>query len=271
MKDTSLNFGALKESIMRLSSRNFLTGERNGVDEFAKELKENSLLMKQYLAFKSLNTDKNFKKERLAERFINQTLELFNDVSWESVIEENKKLRLEFLDNSDVSSTTDKNELYNSIQTLIEAKCKGSSFKNLEEEQNAYEFVVNNLMSEKKERETIEESDYPSVDNTWEYATKLAVSNFNKRYSHLSESENNMIKILLSPSDKKINYLKDLKNENTELIEKLIKEGEEDGKELLESFKSKLSTIDTEKLTTINDSIISCMQLKESLESLSIK
>ena len=273
MKDISLNFGALKESILKLSSRNFLNDKRSGVDEFAKELNESKLLMKQHLAFKSLNTDKVFGKERLAERFINQTLELFNGVSWERVLEENGRLRMEYLDNSHVGSTTNSDELYNAIQTLIEAKCKGGKgvgYQHLEEEQNAYEFVVNSLMSEKKPNsEIIEEGDYPKIDTMWEYATKIAINNFNKRYDHLSESEGKLVNLLLSPSDKKINYLKDLKNENNELLNTLISLSEEDGRGILESFKSKLDTIDPEKVTEINDSIISCFQLKESLEGLS--
>ncbi len=271
MKHISLNFGALKESILKLSSRDFLSESRNGVDEFAKELENSTTLMKQQLAFKALNTDKQFGRERLAERFINQTLELFNGVSWQDILKENENLRKKYLDNTYVGSTTGNDDLYNAIHTLMEAKCMRSQFKDLEKEQSAYEMVVDHLLSEKEnnESEVIEESDYPQ-DNMWEYITKLAVNNFSERYSHLSESELKLVNLLLSPSDKKINYLKDLKNENFELINSLVNEEEEDkeGVAILESFKTKLEAIDPEKVTELNDSIISCFQLKENLEGL---
>lgn len=270
MKYISLNFGAIKESILKLSSRDFLSESRNGIDDFSKELEKSATLMKQHLAFKSLNTDKVFERERLAERFINQTLELFNGVSWQEVIKENENLRKKYLDNSHVGSTTGKDKIYNSIHTLIEAKCMRSNFKDLEREQDAYETVVNSLISEKenKESEIIESSDYPK-NNMWEFITKLAVNNFNERYSHLSESELNLVNLLLSPFDKKKNYLKDLKKENFDIIDNLVKEEKDkEGVYILESFKSKLESIDPEKITEINNSIISCFQLKESLEDI---
>lgn len=271
MKDISLNFGALKESILKLSSREFLNNERNSIDGFAKELNESPLLMKQHLAFKSLNTNKTFGKERLAERFINQTLELFNGVSWEDLLKENERLRKEYLDNSHVGSTSKNDELYNAIQTLIEARCKGARYQHLEEEQNAYEFVVDFLLSE-KESEVIEETDLPKVDKMWEYVTKLAINNFNERYSHLSESEGKLVHLLLSPKDNKVNYLKDLVKETSEKIDSLLEnEKEGEGNSILETFKDKLSKIDPEKTTELNDSIISCFQLKENLEGLSEK
>ena len=103
----------------------------------------------------------------------------------------------------------------------------------------------------------------------WEYVTKVALNNFGERYSELSECEVELVKLLTSPFDSKVNYLKDLKNENTELINKLISESdEEEGNAILESFKSKIDKIEVDKPTELNDSIIACFQLKENLAKL---
>lgn len=269
MKEVNLNFGALKESILKLSSRDFVNENRKGynVNKFAKEINDSPLLMKQHLVFKSLNTDKTFGKERLAERFINQTLQIFNNVKWEDVLKENERLRKEYLDNTHVGSTTNNDNLYNAIHTLIESKCKGNKFTKIEEEQNAYEFVVNSLMSNKGNK-VIEESDYPKKEKMWQFITNLAVNNFQERYSHLSESEIKLVKILLSPHDNKLNYLKDLKQENLTIIASLIKESKEEDNSILESFRKKINNINEESSPEINDSIISCFQLKENLQTL---
>ena len=263
--DVKLNFGALRESILRLSSRNFINEQRSGVDVFVEDINESVTLKKQHLVFNSLTTDKQFTKERLAERFINQTLKLMDNVSWEDgVLKENEKLRFKYLDSTHVGSTTEKDELFNAIHKLMEAKCMGNRFNDIESEQEAYELVINYLM-ESKEVQSEEVSDEPSMPS-WRYVTKMAINNFNERYSHLSESDKELVKVLISDFSKKSNYLQDIKNENIEKLDKLINESEDDNdKTLFKSFKNKVELINPENITSIDEAIISCYELRNSI------
>ncbi len=265
MKDISLNFGVIKESILRLKTREFLNGERLGVDSFIKTLNESTILKKQSLVFKAFDTNKQFKKERLAERFINQTMEVMKGVKWDELIKENRTVRITYLDNTHVGSgSPEKEVLFNHVHALIEAKCKGQGNYDIEKEQNAYEYVLEHLMSEKAEQEVIEESDEPQV--SWEYVTKLAISSFNKRYSHLNESELKLVKILTSDNSTKINHLKDLKSENLDIIKKLkTSEISDEDRKIFESFETKLNNINPESTTDLDDALISCLDLKENL------
>lgn len=266
MKDISLNFGVIKESILRLKTRNFINNERLGIDSFIKTLNENSILKKQSLIFKAFDTNQQFKKERLAERFINQTLEIINGVKWDSLINENRTIRITYLDSTHVGSAVPEKEVYyNHIHNLIEAKCKGQGNYDIEKEQISYEYVIEHLMSEKENSQIIESSDEPNL--SWEYVTKLAINNFNERYAHLNESELKIVKILTSNNSIKINHLKDLKQETLSIINKLKNNSNEDNS-IFETFEIKLNNINPDTIENIDDAIISCFELNENLKNI---
>ena len=93
----------------------------------------------------------------------------------------------------------------------------------------------------------IEKEDYPNI-LSWKFITNLAVSNFNKRYSHLNENEKKLLKVLLSSEDKKINYLADLKNENLNQIDKTLNSDiENETEKLLINFKEKIINLSENK------------------------
>ena len=73
MKDVSYNFGAIRDSIARLSSMELMKeSESKTLNTFVKKTQESPNLKKQQLIFKNIQECKPFEKERLAERFINQ-------------------------------------------------------------------------------------------------------------------------------------------------------------------------------------------------------
>jgi len=268
MKEITLNFGAIRDSISRLSSMEILKeNTTNTLKAFADKVKKSPVLLKQHLVFKNIEDSKPFIKERLAERFINQNLTILRGLKWQDIIKENKEIRITLLENSHVESNGGKkDELFNSINTLIESVTK-PGFSNIEEEQKAYEYVLEYLT-----RPVVEESvsnekiDNPDLKN-WEYITKLAVNNFNERYSHLNESEKEILQILLADDNKKLNYIEDLKNENLKLIDNLLKENKDKDKaSLLENFKEKLGK--TADSFSADDFVIAYSELKENLKSM---
>lgn len=261
-KEISLNFGAIQESILRLGSREFLSNGRKTLDSFTKMMQENPVLKKQYLIFKSLDTDKVFAKDRLAERFIHQTLEIMRGVSWGDVLRENRECRITYLDNTYVGSTSNKDVLYNAIHVLMECKCLGRGSFDVQREQEAFEVVLEYLLKEKEGNKMIEKQDEPDL--SWEYVTKMAVSNFNERYSHLSDSDMKLVKILTTyTNDMKKFVLEDLKKES---IKKIHESKNEENKQILESYEKKIQNINLQDFMKIDEAIISCYEFLENLE-----
>ena len=269
MRDISYNFGAIRDSIMKLSAAELIKESRSRtLDSFTSAIKKSSTLSKQHLIFKSLQNCKPFEKDRLAERFLNQNLQLFVNESWENILAENKTIRKELLDDNHVEAKAD-GKLFESISILIESMTK-KGFTDFEKEQEAYEFILSHLTrkvvaeSEKSE----EKNDSPNlVKDSWKFITKMAINNFNERFKHLNEEEQKTFKILISDNNTKTNYLESLKQESITLIDKKILE-EKDIKslDLLNTFKSKLENMKNVNHIGLDESIISCLELKNNLK-----
>lgn len=269
MKITSLNFGSIKDTVFRFSSSKIINeGQaKNFINNFTNEIKKNPILKIQYLIYKNIENG-NFKKEYLAERYLNQNLDLISKYSWNDILKENKDFRIKILNNLHVEANSKNSKLYESIHTLIKSKTQ-KDFMEIDEENSAYEFVVDYLISENVsypiDEEKIENHEFPNF-LSWKYVTELAINNLNKRYSHLNENEKDLIKILTSNSDYKINYLKDLKEENLIKIEELLKEAPDgDVVESLNKFKYKIQNINENENT--EESIINLYELKLNLSN----
>jgi hypothetical protein len=268
MKNISLNFGSIKDTVFRYSSKTIMSEGKNStfVDLFINEVKNNPILKIQYLIYKNLENS-NFQKEYLAERYLNQNINLVKDCDWNDIIKENKSFRIDILKNFHVEGNRDKEEMYESIHTLIKSKSM-KNFTDFDEENRAYEYVINYLT--KKEPNNIQENTTPEENEipkllSWKYVTELAVNSFNDRYAHLSESEQSLLKILMSDSEYKKNYLQDLKQENLNLINGLlIKESDDEVKGNLTKFKNKIQVL---KEDNVDESIINLYELKMNLEN----
>lgn len=269
MKDISYNFGAIRDTILKLSASEILKESKSKtLDSFMNIIKKNPSLHKQHLIFKNLQESKSFEKERLAERFLNQNLQIFSNEKWEKILAENKTLRRELLDDAHVEAKKD-GKLFECINILIESMTR-PGFSDFEKEQEAYEFVMSHLTRTvvKESEKSEEKNDSPKlIKNGWKFITKMAINNFNERFKHLNENEKNTFKILISDNNTKINYLNALKKENITFIENKIK-SETDAKtiELLNAFKIKIENMNPENYTNLDESIISCLDLKEKLK-----
>jgi hypothetical protein len=270
MKDITLNFGAIRDSVTRLSSMELLKeNSNNSLKTFIDIIKKSPVLLKQHYVFKNFEDSKPFIKERLAERFINQNLSILKGIKWQDIINENKKIRISLLENSHVESNGGKkDELFNHIHTLIESVTK-PTFSNIQAEQEAYEFLLEYLTRPvSQENISKEKIDNPNLKN-WKYITKLAVNNFNERYSHLNEEEKKILGMFLSDDNKKINYIEDLKKENLSLIDNLLKECKDIEKiKVLKEFREKLNKVKNFDSFSADDFIISYSELKNNLKTM---
>lgn len=275
MEDTNLNFGAIKDSILRTSSKEMINeGESKTVKDFKEQISKRPSLQKQYYIYKNIEKTKPFSKERLAERFLKQNLELVKGLNWEEdIIKENKKIRNNMISHEDVRPYDDKKQLFEDVHTLIEASTK-EEFYDIQKEQEAYERVIDHLMTNKEddkdniqEEENKEKSDEPN--EPWEYITKIAADNFNERYEHLNETEKKIFNILISDNNKKSNFLKDTIEESNNILGKIKNdENYKEHSEMMEDFSKKLKRIDENDTTNLDENILYCVELKETLEEL---
>ena len=270
MKDISYNFGAIRDTVVKLSTAEILREEKSPtLVRFTEALSKIPVLKKQHLIFKNIQNSKVFEKERLAERFLAQNLQLFKNERWDIILRENKKLRKELLDDIHIQSRTDDDKLFESINVLIES-ITNPNFVDFEKEQESYEFVISHLTRPaiNESEKSTEKEDGPNVlNNSWKFITKMAVNNFNERYGHLNEEEKKVFKILVSDENTKRNYLESLKNENIELIDKkLAEENLQENIQVLKEFRQKIENMKNINFVNIDECILSCIELKEELK-----
>lgn len=265
MKQISLNYGAIRDTIFKYSGKQIVSegGNSTILNSFLKSIKELPALKIQHIIFENIEKG-SFSKERLAERYIAQNLKLIENVSWEKIIEANRNIRIGLLENCHVEGNGNNGELYESIHTLLESVCK-KGYTDIDKSNQAYEFILNHLLKENITENTKEEQEteeYPKL-LSWNFVTNLAVNNFNQRYSHLNENEKSLLKILLSTDENKINHLEDLKKENIELIDSIMQSGvDEESKNILSTFKN---NIEVNLGESIDETIIHLAELKDTL------
>lgn len=272
-KQTTANFGAIKDTIYKFSTKVLVNENKNQItflDAFLKEIKSNPILHVQYLLYKNFENG-HYKKDRLAERYINQNLKLIESFDWSEIVKTNKKLRTTILAESHVAGATDKSELYEHIHTLIRSVTQ-KTFTDIDLAQESFDYLLEYIMKEKEIPVSAEDGD--KEDNPkffdWQAITKRAVSKFNERYNHLNESERMLMKILISRDEDKLNYLADLKKENLETIESLLQERLDDATiEALNKFKAKMTLL-TEEVnnTSVDESIINLSELRCMLDDI---
>lgn len=272
MKDISYNFGAIRDSIARLSSMELIKESKSDtLDSFIKRTNASPNLKKQQLIYKNIQECKPFGKERLAERFINQNLSMFSNSDWQEILRENMSVRKDYLGNPDVSHVEAKKDgkLFEAINTLIES-VTNKAFSNFEGEAESYDYVVQHLTREVVEEEVSKEvDDAPALNQAWKYITKSAINNFNERYEHLNESEKEVLSVLMSGYKNKNEYLEDVKAESIKIIDRLL-ESEVDrvNHDMLIGFKGKIEEMKNVPNSEVDDCILECIDLKQTLEDL---
>lgn len=266
----TLNFGAIKDSVFKFSAQKMLKeGKENSIlKSFLSEVKSKPMLKAQYFLYKNLE-EGSFEKQSLAERYLNQNLNLVKNFNWHQILQEHKILRkLYFPEEYVVLGTPEKRDLYEAIATILESVTR-PGFSNINKSEQAYDVVLNHLMTKKSLNESDnknEKNDMPNV-FSWKYLTQKAVNNFNERYSHLNENEQRLLKILLQDEKEKKLHLEHLIKDALELINKR-KEKDSGLKETLEKFEVKIKSINLQESKNIDEDIMNIEELKESLEKI---
>ena len=264
----TINFGAIKDSVFRFSAQKLITEQKENdiLKTFLTEVREKPMLKIQYLIYRNLD-EGFFKKTNLAERYINENLNLIKKYNWNEIIQEHKVLRKRYFPEEYIlSGNKEKKDLYESIAILIESVTR-PGFTAINKSEEAYDIVLTHLVTEKpaiNEEVETEDTDMPNI-FSWKYITQKAVNNFNSRYSHLSENEQNILKVLLQNEDEKKLHLDNLIKENFSLIEKAKMTLNEGTKTSLNKFEEKLRTINVLNSKNIDEDILNLEELKYTL------
>jgi len=274
MKMTSLNFGVLKESIAKKASVELSRGYGGDtLMRFMETVKKSPSLKRQHFIYKNIEMAKPFEKESLAERFLNQNLTLIKSLKWHKITAENLKLRTNLLgapDKSTVTAREDKRGLYEAINTLIESNTN-TAFNDFESEANAYSEIITHLTREVKEEssKSDEIATHPKLGKAWEYITKNAVSNFNERFSHLNEDEQQLFKVLTAEGEQRITYIKTLREETRKNLQRKLDVCTlREDITLLETFKEKLMREVGAEILVSDEYIFHVADLNQTLKKL---
>jgi len=266
--DIKFNFGAIRDTIVRLGSTEILREQKNDtIENFMEDVRSSHILKKQHLVYKNIELVKPFSKERLAERFLNQNLDIFRGLQWKDVLSENRHLRKKYLEDLTISSKGD-DKLNECINTLIESTTT-LNFQDVAKQQEAYDYVLSHLtrevISEEKNAET---SDGPEIlPNMWKYVTNLAVNNFKERYAHLTTEEREVLNVITSTESNKKNFLRSICEENLSVIEKLKVDASQGELELLESLTGKIQSILDNTAVSLDEGILNSIEIKKILAS----
>ena len=270
MKQVTMNFGAIKDTVYRYASKNLVYEHKEEIsilNAFLNEIKKNPLLKLQFIIYKNL--EEGFcKNDSMAERFINQNMKLIEGYSWNEIGDLNKSVRYSLLEQSHVEGKSGQEEFYEAVHALIKSNTQ-KGYTDISKSQEAYDFLIKHLTTPKSNIATEQnlEEEYPKF-LSWKFVTELAVNNFNERYSHLNEEEKSLLKTLMLPIENKKNAFIDLKEENLELIKQVSLDNQtETISDTLKSFVDKINSLNENFIndSDLDEAIIHLVELKNTI------
>lgn len=266
---TTLNFGALKDTITKKASLEMAQENRNTtLVNFMEAVRKSPVLKKQFLIYKNFENTKPFEHARLAERFIEQNLQVIRDVSWEDLQDQNAHLRQNILGGPDectVMATKANEALFEHVNTLIESKLN-KRFTRFDKDAQSYGALVEHLTRSVPAQEANTEKERPEVNRFWKYITKNALNYFNERYEALTDEERELFKMMISETKEKKEGVVRLREDLIALVDSKLKEAKaREDVVILESFKEKLTKEVPEEKMMSDEYIMSCFELKQTL------
>ena len=204
--------------------------------KYVKAIKESKILKTQYLVYTNIES-KLEESEFKASQYINENISLLKSFDKDEIVKENETL-IGLLDKAIELSNIDYDkrleELHDKISSLV---FNEKTAEQLDEHLNAVNYIVEYIQTNEKivaeEKETLVPTNI---------LTTIAVDKYNEKYSDLSESEKEIVKVILEGNDEtKEKVFNDTLNSCVELVNTQLKETEDlDTKDKLLSVKEKL-------------------------------
>lgn len=264
----NINFGFIKDGLVKSTTSLYLNESKvtNDLKDFLKLVKSSPILTLEYIVYKNIE-NKHISDDVLATRYIDENISLLNKYSKREIIAENNKLELF---NRDYNLSKDKENLYESISTLIIENTSDNKFKNIDKIHSSFENVLNYIKKNKSNKELNESKsifeEYKDKYLNIDFIFNNAIKKFNEKYSHLSEGEKKILKVLIKEDKSEKEILFNLLiNETLEKVNNLlVTEESSDIVNKLEKVKEKIHEMKFNEESLIDD-IVKINNLKESL------
>jgi hypothetical protein len=264
----NINFGFIKDGIVKSSTSLYLNESKtsNDLKDFLKVVKSSPILTLEFIIYKNIE-NKSIKDDVLATRYIDENISLLKKYSKKDIINENNKL-LKFERDNNLSK--EKETLYESISTIILENSSDNVYKNIDNIHTSFENVLNYIKNNEPDKSVNENKsifdDYKEKYFNIDYIFNNAIKKFNEKYSHLSEGEKRILKVLIKEdTTEKETIFNDLVNETLEKVESLlISEESSEISNKLQKVKEKINEMKFNNETLV-DNIIKINNLKESL------
>jgi hypothetical protein len=264
-----INFGYIKDSLVKNASSLYLN--ENKIDKTLKEflnlVKSSPILTLEFIVYKNIE-NKYISDDVLATRYIDENISMLKDFNKKEIIEENNKLS-HFV-NEDYIIDEYKSKLYESIESIIIENSKDSKYKNIDKIHGSFEYILNHIKSNKT-KDVIEENksvfeEYKDKYLNIDFIFNNAVKKFNEKYSHLSEGEKIVLKVMINEQeDKKELLFNEIINETIDKVDTMLKaEHDPNISNKLIKAKTKINEMKFNKETLIDD-LVKLNALKESL------
>lgn len=211
-----MNFGTLKDTYAKILVNSYITESKTDkkfYKNFIKLVAENEILKTQFVVYKNIENGY-FPSEVTATEYLKENISLFNKFNKKDIIEENILLQKKL--GKKIEPKT--KEIHEALHNLITLEKSVETVNTLIE---SFEVLKKWLTTVKTLNEGNKEK--PKIDAN--KFLNIVVQKYNDKYSNISEEEKKVIKAILSENPKeKETTLNNLKNETIDLLNKSIKE-----------------------------------------------
>lgn len=253
-----MNFGTLKDTYAKILVNSYITESKINkkfYKQFIKLVAENEILKTQFVVYKNIENGY-FDSEVSAVEYLKENISLFEKFNKKDITEENILLQKKLGKNIEPKSK----ELHEAIHNLITLKKSVETVNTLIE---SFEVVKKWLTTVKSLNENTKEK--PKVDAN--KFLNIVVKKYNDKYSNISEEEKKVVKAILSEDLKeKETTLIEFKNETIDLLNKFIKEHNNNTDVKLKLYEAKdvINELNFNK-ETFKEDIMKVYELKNSL------
>jgi hypothetical protein len=264
----NINFGFIKDGLVNSTTSLYLNESKltNDLKDFLKVVKSSPVLTLEYIVYKNIE-NKYIADDVLATRYIDENISLLKKFTKKEIISENNKLSAF---ERDYQISQQKEKLYESISTIILENTSDNRFKNVDKIHGAFENVLNYIKNNKSNQELNENKsifeEYKDKYLNIDFVFNNAIKKFNEKYSHLSEGEKRILKVLIKEDNtEKEKLFNTLINESLDKIENLlVTEESAEVSNKLQKVKQKINEMKFNEESLIDD-IVKINTLKESL------
>jgi hypothetical protein len=238
------NFGKIKSKLLKTITEAYEQGKlKNNTKNLIKVIKKNKDFKEMYMFYEEIE-NKYFDDKEVARLYVEEIGNILKQKA------SKVKDFCEVINMSVYNAQIDENELYDSIDQLLEE----DSLKNIDKKVVAKKKLVEHLTTKKEIKET-KNSQYSANENLLH---AVLANNFNVLYNNtLNENQKEELKNILSLSNEDLEIkTKELKEDILTKVESMISESKED------EFINKLTNVKTE-VTSIKPSKLNYFRLTE--------